>query len=83
MIVIPGIMYVLDQLASDEIDISDIEESKWYRVLSKKISETTGNEFSLNYVKANGSFEIIQKLFDTPIHEAMKEIEIKYGGETK
>lgn len=83
MIVIPGIMFVLDQLASDEIDISDVEDSKWYRVLSKKISEATGKEFSLNYVKANGSFELIQKLFDTPIHEAMKEIEIKYGGESK
>ena len=83
MIVIPGIMYVLDQLASEEIDLSDIEESKWYRVLSKKISEATGKDFNLNYVKANGSFEIVQKLFDTPIHDAMKEIEIKYGGESK
>ena len=39
--------------------------------------------FNLKYIKSNGSFEIIQKLFDIPIDEAMKEIEIKYGGEGK
>ncbi len=83
MIVIPGLMYVLDQIASDQIDINDVMDKKWYRVLSKKISESTGKEFNLNYIKANDSFEIIQKLFDTPIHDAMKEIELKYGGELR
>lgn len=83
MIVVPGIMYVLDQLSSEEIDISDVVDDKWYRVLSKKISEATGKEFNLAYLKANSSFEIVQRLFDTPIHDAMKEIEVKYGGESK
>ena len=83
MIVIPGLMYVLDQIAFDQIDMDDVRDKKWYRVLSKKISEATGKEFNLNYIQANGSFEIIQKLFDSPIHDAMKEIEIKYGGESK
>lgn len=83
MIIIPSIMYVLDQLASEEIDINDVIDKKWYRVLSKKISIATGREFDLNYIRSHGSFEIIQKLFDTPIHEAMKEIEIKYGGESR
>ena len=83
MIVIPGLMYVLDQIAFDQIDMDDVRDKKWYRVLSKKISEATGKEFNLSYIQANGSFEIIQKLFDSPIHDAMKEIEIKYGGESK
>lgn len=79
MIVIPSIMYVLDQIEDEE----EVMDKKWYRVLSKKISTATGKEFNLNYVKSNGSFEIIQKLFDIPIDDAMKEIEIKYGGEGK
>lgn len=83
MIIIPSIMFVLDQIASDDNDINDIMDKKWYRVLSKKIGAATGKDFNLNYVKVNGSFEIIQKLFDMPIHDAMKEIEIKYGGENK
>lgn len=83
MVVVPALMYILDQLASDEIDIGDIEDSKWYRVLSKKISESTGKKFDLGYIKGIGSFEIIQRLFDVPIHDAMKEIEVKYGGESK
>ena len=33
--------------------------------------------------RAHELSKTIQKLFDTPIHEAMKEIEIKYGGESR
>lgn len=80
MIVVPALMYVLDQLISENIEMTDYLDKKWYRVLSKKITQAIGKEFKLDYIKSHGSFEIIQKLFDCPIKEAMGEIERKYGG---
>ena len=78
MIIIPGIMDVLDKVAMDYD--SEVEDKKWFRVISKKISQATGREFNIDYIKTHGSFEIIQKIFDCPIIDSMKLIDKNYGG---
>lgn len=79
MVVIPGLMFVLDQLGMDESD--DYLTKKWYRVISKRISRAIGKEFNIEYIKAYGSFEIIQKILDYPIIDAMNEISKRHGGD--
>lgn len=81
MIIVPALMHVLNQLIDENTDISEYKDTKWYRVLSKKIAEATGKEFKLEYIKSHGAFEIVQRLFDYPLKEAMDEIDRKYGGQ--
>ena len=80
MIIIPALMDVLNQLTQENSNISEYEDTKWYRVLSRKITQATGREFNLDYIRNYGAFEIVQKLFDYPLKEAMAEIDRKYGG---
>ena len=80
MIIVPALMYVLDQLGSENVEMIDYLDKKWYRVLARRITQATGKEFKKEYIRSHGAFEIVQKLFDCPIKEAMIEIERKYGG---
>ena len=81
MIILPALIYVLNYLIDENVDVSEYKEKKWYRVLSKKITEATGQDFKIEYIRNHGSFEVVQKLFDYPLKDAMNEIERKYGGQ--
>ena len=81
MIILPALMHVLNYLIDENVDSSEYKDKKWYRVLSKKITEATGQEFKLEYIRNHGAFEIVQRLFDYPLKDAMTEIERKYGGQ--
>ena len=81
MIIIPSIMYVLDEIAKDNQDESDYIYKKWYRVISKKASEVLGKEFTIEYIKNCGSLELLQKIFEIPISDALKMIKNKWDNE--
>ena len=76
MIIVPAIMYVLDSLV--DVDISEYEDKKWYRVLSKKCSDAIKQDFSIDYVKQRGSLELVQKLFDEPLNDGLMELKKLY-----
>ncbi len=76
MIIVPALMYVLDSLI--DVDITEYEDKKWYRVLSKKCSEVIKQDFSIDYIKQRGSLELVQKLFDNPLNEGLIELKKLY-----
>ena len=54
---------------------------KWYRVISKKASEVIGKEFTIEYIKNCGSFELLQKIFEIPVTDALEMIKNKWDNE--
>lgn len=81
MIIIPAIMYVLDEIAKEEQDESDYIDKKWYRVISKKATELIGKNFTVEYIRNCGSFELVQKMFENPICDALNMIKNKWDNE--
>ena len=81
MIILPALMNVLNYLIDENVDTAEYKDKKWYRVISKKIAEATGQAFKIEYIRNHGTFEVVQKLFDYPLKDAMAEIERKYGGQ--
>ena len=81
MIIIPAIMYVLDELAKEEQDIEEYITKKWYRVISKKCSDIIGKPFTIDYIKNFGSFEILQKIFENPVYDGLEMIKNKWDSE--
>lgn len=81
MIIIPALTFILDKLSDDNIDITDYENKKWYRVLSKKLSALLGKEFKIDYLKTQDSLTLVQKLFDNVLSDAFKDIEKRHEGE--
>lgn len=74
MIVVPALMYVLDEISKDDTDIYDIQDKRWYRIICKKTLAITGREFSPELIKNHGSLELIQKLFEFPISTGLNKI---------
>lgn len=81
MIIIPCLTFVLDKISSPDVDIEDYKEKKWYRVLSKKMTQLLGKEFKIEYLKNKDSLVLIQQLFDDILSEGLTMIEKNwYGG---
>lgn len=81
MIIIPAIMYVLDELAKEGQDIEEYITKKWYRVIAKKCSDIIGKQFTIDYIKNFGSFEMLQKIFEKPVYEGLEMIKNKWDSE--
>ena len=80
MIIIPALIYVLDEISKPDIDINEFVNKKWYRVLTKKLSELLGKDFKVEYIRTQGSLKLIQKLFDNLLSDGLKELENLHGG---
>jgi len=82
MIIVPALIYVFDCLKDDQY-YSDCEDKKWFRVLAKKYVAMTGKEFSKENIEAENSIEVIQKLLEMPLQNALTMLETqldKTGG---
>lgn len=80
MIVIPALVYVLDEVAKSD-DVEEFISKKWFRVIAKRASKILNIEFDINYIKNCGSYELVQKLFENPISEALIMIQNNWNNE--
>lgn len=84
MIIVPALIYVLDCL-KDEQYYHECEDRKWFRVFSKKYESIMGKKFSKENIEEENSLEMIQKLLEGPLENALTMLENqldKTGGDS-
>ena len=79
MIIVPGIMDALDKVAQDEDET--VYERRWFKALKKKAQDTLNIDLDLDYIKNNGSFELVQSLLELPVTSAMQSIDSQNRGD--
>lgn len=73
MIIIPGIMDALDKITLDEDET--VYDRRWFRALKKKALDLYKIDLTIDYLKNNGSFEIVQKILGYQFTDAMRKID--------
>ena len=73
MIIVPGIMDALDKVSQDEDE--SVYDRRWFKALKKKAETAKKIDLTIEYLKNNGSFELVQTLLDCPIVDAMKSLD--------